>query len=734
MTSSASAANRLERTLLHLCPGGRANDTNFAHEDFAGVELFLCNGKGESTDDKEGPPQINFGAIEHPDTADIEEKFPVTQVHLFPLYSRPIFPHVKVRALPRTHISASGSTNAAMDLNLKLKQALERMKLKDSNANAMIFSAAVPARKDLALKRVAVYMGPTIVTDPDFVNSLVKLRSNGDSYIAFALAKNPGVQVTGLDGVHPVGVLARIDEVSQNGSGSSKTYEVVLTVTHRVTFSGTVKEKNPLLSDRFPKVNVQELKDEVGNDTRLSRALFMSVVQKVQELCKLNHPLFQDQIQMLSFKINQRDPSELTDLCASLCFYEAPDKLQALLQEVNVNERLKRVLLLLKQEVELCKLMFENKATSVAASASGESAATSLRRLLTGGTTEKNTKAVNEFKERLKTLSVPEHAMKIIDEEMNKLSSLDPTYNATEHYNCRNYLNWLTSIPWGVYTKDNLDLNHAKKILDEDHYGLKEIKERILEFIAVASLKGNLQGKILCFVGPPGVGKTSMGKSIARALNRNFYRFSIGGMNDVAEIKGHRRTYVGALPGKFVQSLKVTKTSNPVILIDEIDKVSKRWDGDPASALLEALDPEQNNSFLDHYLDVPFDLSKILFVCTANDLSTVPKPLLDRMEIIKLSGYFLDEKMAIAKSHLLPAILNQSGVKQDQIRISDDAMSSLITQHCREAGVRSLQKHLEKIFRKIAFQIANGEKSAIVVTNENLETYVGTPKFRSDKL
>lgn len=275
-------------------------------------------------------------------------------------------------------------------------------------------------------------------------------------------------------------------------------------------------------------------------------------------------------------------------------------------------------------------------------------------------------------------------------------------------------MDWLTSLPWGLQSEENLNLQQASEILDQDHYGMEDIKRRILEFIAVSQLKGSTQGKILCFHGPPGVGKTSIARSIARALNREYFRFSVGGMTDVAEIKGHRRTYVGAMPGKVIQCLKKTRTENPLVLIDEVDKIGKYvlffplfiyfttynfrgYSGDPSSALLELLDPEQNSNFLDHYLDVPVDLSKILFICTANVVDTIPEPLRDRMEMIDMSGYVAEEKLAIAKQYLLPQAMKDSGLKSTNINITDDSLITLIKSYCRESGVRNLQKHIEKV-------------------------------------
>ncbi|KAJ2339511.1 ATP-dependent Lon protease pim1, partial [Coemansia sp. RSA 2618] len=311
-----------------------------------------------------------------------------------------------------------------------------------------------------------------------------------------------------------------------------------------------------------------------------------------------------------------------------------------------------------------------------------------------------------QFKAKAESLKMPAEVKKVFDEEVGKLAHLEPA--ASEFNVTRNYLDWLTQIPWGKYSVEDYDLERAKVVLDEDHYGLDDVKQRILEFIAVGKLRGAVQGKILCFVGPPGVGKTSIGKSIARSLGREFYRFSVGGLTDVAEIKGHRRTYVGAMPGKVVQALKRVQTENPLLLIDEIDKLGRGHQGDPASALLELLDPEQNNAFLDHYMDVPVDLSRVLFVCTANVTDTIPGPLLDRMEIIRLSGYLADEKLSIAQKYLAPQAKEAAGLEGSAVSLSDAAVDALVRNYCRESGVRNLKKHIEKIFRKAALKIIEG--------------------------
>jgi len=338
---------------------------------------------------------------------------------------------------------------------------------------------------------------------------------------------------------------------------------------------------------------------------------------------------------------------------------------------------------------------------------------------------------VEAFEARLKDKTVPDPVREKIQEELHKLSILEtgsPEYGVT-----RNYLDWATALPWGVHSKDNLDIKAAREVLDSHHSGLGDIKDRIVEFLALGAQRGEMGGSILLLVGPPGVGKTSIGKSIAESLNRKFYRFSLGGMRDEAEIKGHRRTYIGALPGKFVQALKDVEVENPVIMLDEVDKIGSSFQGDPASALLEALDPEQNSEFLDHYLDMRIDLSKALFVCTANQLDTIPAPLLDRMDVIRLSGYIADEKLMIAKQHLWPKLLKKNKLLKKQLNITDAALRHIIEYYAREAGVRGLDKLLQKVLRKSVVELLTGEKETINVGVKDVETLLGMPYFRPEK-
>ena len=323
-----------------------------------------------------------------------------------------------------------------------------------------------------------------------------------------------------------------------------------------------------------------------------------------------------------------------------------------------------------------------------------------------------------------------ESVKKRFDEELQKMSVLEtgsPEYGVT-----RNYLDWVTQVPWGVHSEDKLDLKKARRILNRDHAGLVDVKDRILEFLALGAYRGEISGSILLLVGPPGVGKTSIGRSIADSLGRKFYRFSLGGMRDEAEIKGHRRTYIGAMPGKLVQALKDVQVENPVIMLDEVDKIGASFHGDPASALLEVLDPEQNSEFLDHYLDLRVDLSRVLFVCTANQMDTIPRPLLDRMDDIRLAGYLPDEKLKIATKHLWPRLLERNNVSPSKVVLADTAVKALIEGYAREAGVRNLEKLLAKILRKAVVKLLGGSRR-VSISGKTLIEYVGPPIFRKER-
>lgn len=572
---------------------------------------------------------------------------------------------------------------------------------------------------------------PVIIHDQVFLNQMLKHGAE-DKLVGLFLVKEeertkegPDVNVSDVNQIERVGVLARVTRIYPSKLGAS----VVFAAVRRIHVTGVVDDAPSLT------VKIEEYKEEpYDRENQVLKAYVMEIISTLKELAALN-PFHKDQLSLFIDQLDFSDPADLADVAALLTTPDA-SKLQEVLETKNIEQRIRKSLLLLKKELETIKIQakiqknLEEKINATQRKFYLNEQLKLIKKELGLEHDEKET-LIQRYTERLKDKEVPEAAEKVIQEEMNKLQTLEPS--SSEYNVCRNYLDWLTILPWGVYTKESFNIKKAKKILDEDHYGLKQLKERILEFVAVGSLKGTVQGKIICFVGPPGTGKTSIGKSIARSLGREFYRFSVGGMSDVAEIKGHRRTYVGAMPGKLMQVMKLAKSSNPVIMIDEIDKLGRGHAGDPASALLEVLDPEQNSNFLDHYLDVPYDLSKVLFICTANTLDTIPRPLLDRMEVLRLSGYILEEKLNIVKKYLLPKISEDTGVKMNRVRIPDRALEKMIREYCREAGVRNLQHQVEKLFRKVAFKIASGQKGKITIDEEDIEEYLGKPKYTSDR-
>lgn len=529
-----------------------------------------------------------------------------------------------------------------------------------------------------------------------------------------------------LKQIESVGVLAKIVRAYASKFGAS----VIFAVVRRVRITGLAENSDGLFA-----VKIQELKEipPAADQITYTNAYAMEIVSCLRELASHNS-FYKEQLTLFLDQVDFSNPSDLADISPLLTTPDA-NKLQDILATARVDERLHKTLELLKVELETMRIQtkiqknLDEKVSATQRKFYLNEQLKMIKKELGLEHDEKDT-LLQKFNERIADKVLSEEADKAIKEELGKLQTLEPS--SSEYNVCRNYLDWLTVLPWGVQKEEKYDLQDAKQVLDEDHFGLVKLKERILEFIAVGKLRGSVVGKIICLVGPPGTGKTSIGKSVARALGREFFRFSVGGMSDVAEIKGHRRTYIGAMPGKLIQVMKQSKSANPVIMIDEIDKLGKGH-GDPASALLEVLDPEQNTSFLDHYLDVPFDLSKVLFICTSNTLDTIPRPLLDRMEVLRLSGYILEEKFAICKKYLIPKMFTESGIKEGQVKIHDDTLPKLIQEYCREAGVRNLQQQVEKLFRKAAYKIALNEKTPIHVTTKNLEDFLGKPRFTHDR-
>ena len=464
------------------------------------------------------------------------------------------------------------------------------------------------------------------------------------------------------------------------------------------------------------------------------KAYTLSIISSIKELLRTN-PLYGEEVKHYLSRFGPDDSSPLADFAAALTSARGPE-LQDVLNTVPLLHRMEKVLLMLRKEHEVAQMQAEIT-EEVNERVQKHQREFFLREQLKiiqrelGIAKDDKTADVDVFRQRMAEREPPAHVQQRFDEEVEKFQVLEqgsPEYGTT-----RNYLDWLSQLPWGRHSEDQLDLKEARRVLNRDHDGLEDIKDRILEFLAEGSFKGEISGSILLLVGPPGVGKTSIGKSVASALGREFYRFSLGGMRDEAEIKGHRRTYIGAMPGKFVQALKEVGVNNPVIMLDEIDKIGNSFMGDPASALLESLDPEQNGEFLDHYLDLRIDLSKVLFICTANQLDTIPQALLDRMDTIRLSGYITEEKLAIAKHHLLPKLLRRAGLKKKQMDITDGALRQVIEGYAREAGVRNLEKQLHKIVRKGIVRMLESDERPIRVGVKDLPHYLGQPVFRKEK-
>ncbi len=523
-----------------------------------------------------------------------------------------------------------------------------------------------------------------------------------------------------------VGTVVKIHNIAQV---STNTIQIVAQGIKRFTF---INEK---LDENYLRWNVEyhEEPDNLQDDEL--KAYMLGIMNSLKEIFKFN-PMLQEELKILMSQVSYDKPGILMDLIASTLKIEN-QYLQDLLEAFDLKIRSRKLLTLLKKELEITHLQnkiqkdIEEKVSKQQKEYFLREQLKAIKRELGIEKDDKGTE-IDAIQEKLKDLILSKEAKKIIDEQIEKLNLLDN--HSPEFHVTRSYIQTIIDLPWGKYSKDNTDIKKAKKILDKDHYGLNDVKEVILEFISTIIKTEVVAGNILCLVGPPGVGKTSIGKSIANALNRKFYRFSVGGMRDEAEIKGHRRTYIGAMPGKIIESLKRTETANPVIMLDEIDKIGKSFQGDPASALLEVLDPEQNKDFLDHYLDLRFDLSKILFITTANQLDTIPQPLLDRMEIIQLPGYILEEKMEIAKRYLVPNQMQNHGLKKEEFTISPKAIESIIDKYAREAGVRNLEKQIKKVMRKATLKLTEGNESTVKVTQLNLEKFLGKEVFSAEEL
>ncbi|MCB1106941.1 MAG: endopeptidase La [Chlamydiia bacterium] len=576
---------------------------------------------------------------------------------------------------------------------------------------------------------------PLVIEPGPFYEVLKLVAKSSHKMLALFLTKEEETNIydLGFDDLCDVGVMATILRIVPLEQGGA---QVVLNMEKRIKIDKAVTKS------KYLRAKVAYHQDIITQQqSKIIKAYSISIITTIKELLKLN-PLFKEELQIFLGHSDFTEPGKLADFAVALTT-AGREELQDILQTFDVQERIDKTLVLLKKELDLSKLQSSIN-QKIEATISKTQREFFLREQLKtikkelGLEKDDKTCDIEKFKERLKDKAVPEDVQKVIDEEIEKLSVLE--VQSAEYAVSRNYLDWLTIVPWGVFSKEDHTLAKAEEILEEDHYGLKDIKERILEFIGVGKLTKGVKGSIICLVGPPGVGKTSIGKSIARALNREFYRFSVGGMRDEAEIKGHRRTYIGAMPGKMIQALKAAQTMNPVIMLDEVDKMGMSYQGDPASALLEVLDPEQNKDFLDHYLDVRADLSNVLFIVTANVADTIPNPLLDRMDVLRLSGYIREEKIQIAKKYLVPRNRKKSGLKGSQVKFTTGAIQGIIEGYAREAGVRGLENNIKKILRKVAVEIVRsdekkkrGKIKSATISEKNLEKYLGKPIFTTDR-
>ncbi|MGD9556831.1 MAG: endopeptidase La [Mangrovibacterium sp.] len=556
-----------------------------------------------------------------------------------------------------------------------------------------------------------------------YVNYAIE-KSNG--FLGVSLMKETEENSRHVTELYHTGTLLKVIRIMDQNSGSVSILAQALT---------RFRHKKEIIRDQIPHWQVEYDYDEKAAPSGELKAYTLAVINSVKSLIKLN-PMFQEQMRLAVSQIGMEKPGLLMDMIASFLTADG-HKLQEIMEATDLYERSEKLLILLKEEIEVSKMQ-QDIQKQIEEKLSKQQREFFLREELKvikkelGLEKDARTSDIEIIEAKTKNLQFSEEATKVVRNELDKLKTLEPA--SAEYQVTRTYLTWLTDLPWGIYSSENHDLAKARKILNEQHYGLNDVKQRILEFISTIAKRGKVSGSIVCLVGPPGVGKTSIGKSIADALGRKFYRFSVGGVRDEAEIKGHRRTYIGAMPGKLIQSLARTEVSNPVIMLDEIDKIGISYQGDPAAALLEVLDPEQNRDFLDHYLDVRYDLSNILFVTTANQLDTIPRPLLDRMEIINLSGYILEEKMEIAKRYLIPKQRKEHGLRASEIQISDIALAKIIDGYAREAGVRSLENQIKKIMRKVTLIQAEKESANVRVSQKNLVKYLGQPPFSPEEL
>lgn len=572
----------------------------------------------------------------------------------------------------------------------------------------------------LPLRGVIVFPYMVIPLDVGREKSVSALEEAmvNDRHIVLSAQQQAKINEPAPEDIYSLGTLAEIKQLLKLPDG-----------TLRVLVEGLCRVKilKFLAKDPHYRVLVEEVAEEVNKTTEIE-ALMRSAYFHFEQFIKKNKKIPPE---VLASVANIEDPGRMADIIASHLNLKIGDK-QKVLEATSPRERLEQLCSILMKEIEILEM--ERKIhLRVRKQMEKTQKEYYLREQMKAiqkelGDDYDRVSEIEELREKVRELELPEDVAEKALREVDRLEKMPPM--AAEAVVVRNYLDWLLSLPWNITTEDHLDLELAEKILNEDHYGLEKVKERILEYLAVCKLTSELKGPIICLIGPPGVGKTSLARSIARAMNRKFVRFSLGGVRDEAEIRGHRRTYVGAMPGKIIQSIRQAGSKNPVLLLDEVDKMSMDFRGDPSSALLEVLDPEQNCNFGDHYLEVVFDLSKVFFITTANTYHNIPRPLLDRMEVIQISGYTEEEKVEIAKAHLLPKQIKQHGLSADNIQLPETVLKEVIRLYTKESGVRNLERELAAILRKAARKVVEGCQLPIRITKPNLHKYLGIPKYR----
>jgi ATP-dependent Lon protease len=570
------------------------------------------------------------------------------------------------------------------------------------------------------------------VTYPDTVTPLavgqdrsIKLVNDvltGERMLAMVASRDPEIEEPGPDDLYEVGVVGVVARMLKVPDG---TIRILVQGAQRIRIGEYISEQPYLVARITELPDIVEPSGELDALARNVQNTFTEIIEQI--------PYLPEELQLAVNNIE--DPAALSHLIAGALRISTEEK-QELLEEVDVTRRLRRLSELLARELEVIQLGSRIQSQVQSEMEKGQREYF-LREQLKAiqdelGEGDERQAEINELRERIEQAALPEAAQKQAERELGRLEKLPPA--AAEYGVIRTYLEWLTELPWSVTTEDNLDIEHAREVLDEDHYDLEKVKDRILEYLAVRKLKPDSSGPILCFVGPPGVGKTSLGRSIARALGRKFQRISVGGVRDEAEIRGHRRTYIGALPGTIMRALRDAGSRNPVFMIDEIDKMGADFRGDPSSAMLEVLDPAQNDSFRDHYLDLEFDLSDVLFIATANMLDPVPPPLQDRMEVIELSGYTVDEKLHIARQYLVPRQIRENGLTPSQIEFADSALKAVIEEYTREAGVRNLERQIGTICRKVAREVAEGKVDGRVrISAKRARELLGRQRFFAEQ-